>query len=33
MSDVYTRHADKRIKEIHDRMVKSKLHFSKKRKQ
>ena len=32
MSDVYTRHVEKRIKELHERMFKSKLHASKKRK-
>ena len=32
MSDIYTRHIEKRIKELHERMYKSKLHPSKKRK-
>jgi len=32
MSDVYARHVEKRIKELHERMFKSKLHPSKKRK-
>ena len=32
MPDAYTRHAEKRIKELHERMAKSKLHFPKKRK-
>jgi hypothetical protein len=32
MVDVYVRHVEKRIKELHERMFKSKLHASKKRK-
>ena len=32
MSDVYARHAEKRIKELHERMFKSKLHSAKKHK-
>jgi len=32
MSDAYTRHAEKRIKELHERMFKSKLHTPKKQK-
>ena len=32
MSDAYVRHVEKRIKELHERMSKSKLHTAKKRK-
>ena len=32
MQDAYARHVEKRIKELHERMFKSKLHASKKRK-
>jgi len=32
MSDVYARHVEKRIKELHERMLKSKLHAPKKMK-
>ena len=32
MPDVFTKHVDRRIKELHERMAKSKLHFPKKRK-
>lgn len=32
MSDIYSRHVEKRIKELHERMAKSKLHTTKKRK-
>jgi len=32
MADDYVRHVEKRIKELHERMVKCKLHASKKRK-
>jgi hypothetical protein len=32
MSDTYARHVEKRIKELHERMSKSKLHTTKKRK-
>ncbi len=30
MSDAYARHVEKRIKELHERMFKSKLHTTKK---
>jgi len=30
MSDTYSRHVEKRIKELHERMAKSKLHTTKK---
>ena len=30
MPDTYTRHVEKRIKELHERMAKSKLHTPKK---
>ena len=30
MSDIYARHVEKRIKELHERMLKSKLHTPKK---
>jgi hypothetical protein len=32
MSDAYARHVEKRIKELHERMAKSKLHTTKKHK-
>lgn len=32
MSDDYSKHLEKRIKEMHERMAKSKLHGTKKRK-
>jgi len=32
MSDTYSKHVEKRIKELHERMVKSKLHSTKKHK-
>jgi hypothetical protein len=32
MSDAYARHVEKRIKELHERMSKSKLHTTKKHK-
>jgi hypothetical protein len=32
MQDAYTRHVEKRIKELHERMSKSKLHATKKNK-
>ena len=32
MRDAYARHVEKRIKEMHERMSKSKLHNTKKRK-
>ena len=32
MTDAYARHVEKRIKELHERMSKSKLHTTKKRK-
>ena len=30
MSDIYSKHVEKRIKELHERMSKSKLHTTKK---
>jgi hypothetical protein len=32
MQDAYSKHVEKRIKELHERMAKSKLHTAKKRK-